>query len=244
MQTRNLRIGAALAAFASTLIAGGLAEAHISVASGVGFANATNEVAFGVGHGCNGHDTYKVVMDVPAGVTGLRTLTSDFGPATVTLDTAGNVKTVTWQKPLANLLPSDTAYYRLSARMKLPDAPYSSIYFKFHQTCRDAAGVEEVVDWVALPTNPAVPDGGVAVEPAAGLRIVPARVPGWNKYTLPAGAQVAAADMPAYFAGALIVWRGTQAYSPNPNVAAVIAITPGVTALNGLAAADVIWVKY
>ena len=161
MLIKHLRFGAALAAFASTLIADGLAEAHVSVASGVGFANATNEVAFGVGHGCNGHDTYKVVLDIPAGVTAVRTLTSDFGPATVTVDAMGNVTTVTWQKPLANLLPSDTAYYKLSARMRLPDAPYTSVYFKFHQTCRDSTGVEETVDWVGLPTDPAVPDGGV-----------------------------------------------------------------------------------
>jgi hypothetical protein len=41
------------------------------------------------------------------------------------------------------------------------------------------------------------------------------------------------------------VWKGTAAYSPNALVAAMIAMTSGVTALTGdLAVSDEIWVKY
>jgi hypothetical protein len=125
--------------------------------------------------------------------------------------------------------------------MKLPDAPFSTVYFKAHQTCRDTAGVEEVVEWVGLSSDP---DAGTAVEPAAPLRIVPARLPGWNKYTLPAGVQVGSAALPDYFVNALIVWKDTSAYSPNANTAALIGMTPGVTALTQLAPSDVIWVRF
>lgn len=234
----------ALLVLGAAVLVGSEARAHISVASGVGFADATTEVTFGVGHGCNDHDTYKVVIEIPAGVTGLRTLTSDFGPATVEKDAAGNVTKVTWQKPLANLLPADTAYYKLVARMKLPNKPFSTLYFPIHQTCRDMAGAEEVVDWVGLPTDAPVPDGGAEREPAAALRIVPPRVPGWNKYTLPAGVNIAAVDLPIYFVNALIVWKGTAAYSPNANIAARVGTTSGVTALTSLAAGDEVWVRF
>jgi uncharacterized protein YcnI len=81
------------------LTVAGLADAHISVPSGPGFANATQEIAFGVGHGCNGDDTFRVVMDIPAGVTSVRRLRSDFGAVSVTKDTQGNVTTVTCHEP-------------------------------------------------------------------------------------------------------------------------------------------------
>jgi hypothetical protein len=78
------------------------------------------------------------------------------------------------------------------------------------------------------------------VEPAPGLLIVPAHVPGWNKVTVPA----AVADLGVYFGDALIVWKGTAAFSANPATKDMIAGTPGVTALTSLAASDEIWVKY
>ena len=52
-------------------------------ASGPGFANTTQEVSFGVGHGCSGTDTYSVRIEIPAGVTSVRPETSDFGKTTV-----------------------------------------------------------------------------------------------------------------------------------------------------------------
>src|SRR3954453_5347611 len=87
-----------------------LAHAHIEVASGVAFSNTTQEVTFGVGHGCAGNETYKVTVDIPAGVTSVRAETSDFGKATVQKDMAGNIVSVTWQKALADALDADTNY--------------------------------------------------------------------------------------------------------------------------------------
>jgi uncharacterized protein YcnI len=218
------------------------AQAHISVASGSAVANASQEVVFGVGHGCTGVDTYRVKIDIPAGVTSVRTETSDFGPATIEKNSAGDTVSVTWQKPLANLLPEDTAYYKLVLRLKSPDKPFSTVYFPAHQTCRAPNGTLTVVSWIGLPSATPVPDGGTAPEPAPALNLVPAHFAGWNKYAVPSDL----ADLSVFFKDALIVWKGNQAYSANPATAALITSTAGVTALgsSSLRADDEIWVKY
>jgi periplasmic copper chaperone A len=178
-----------------------------------------------------------VKIDIPAGVTSVRPLTSDFGKATLERDGANNVTSVTWQKPDADLLAADDNYYKLTLRLKPPNAPFTKIYFPTHQTCRNAAGAETTVEWVGTPT---LPDGGpTAPEPAPTLVIMPARLPGWNKYPVP----VAIKDM-TLFKDALIVWSGTAAYSANPATSAQLKAEVGVTALTTIAAGSEIWVKY
>lgn len=225
--------GAAFAMIASA------ANAHIEVASGAAVANTTQVVTFGVGHGCSGADTYRVQIEIPTGVTSVRPMASDFGRATVETSSAGAVTSVTWQKSDTDALPADTSYYQLFLRLRPPDAPFTTIYFRAHQTCRSATGTLSVVDWVGLP-GATVPDGGTAPEPAAALNLVPAHLPGWNRYTV-------AQEIPTlatFFRDALIVWRGTSAYSINPNTTSLITTTPGVTALTALHPTDDIWVRY
>jgi uncharacterized protein YcnI len=231
------RTGQALLIGTAISLTAAIVDAHIEVASGPGFANTSQEITFGVGHGCSGMDTVSVKIDIPAGVTSVRTETSDFGKATVEKDMAGTVIAVTWTKPDADLLDSDTAYYKLTLRLKVPNAPFTTIFFPAHQTCKGPDGGTAVTDWIATMPSP---DGG-GPEPAPALRIVPARVAGWNKFTVPA----AIADLSVHFKDALIVWKGTTAaYSSNPVTADLITKTAGVTALTSLAANDEIWVKY
>jgi periplasmic copper chaperone A len=220
------------------LMFSGRALAHIEVDSGVAVSNATNEVVFSVGHGCSGNDTFKVVIDIPAGVTSVRPMRSDFAMPTVQKDGSGNVTNVTWQKPVSDALDTDILFYRLTLRFKTPDQPLSTLYFVAHQTCRAANGDLSVVDWSDLPTTPQNQQTG---NPAAALKLVPARMPGWNKFTVPA----AMTDLSVFFKDAVIVWKGTaSAYSANPNVASQITSTSGVTALTSLNAGDEVWVKY
>lgn len=226
---------AALLAGTGFFLAPALASAHVAVASGPGFANTTQEITFGVGHGCAGADTYSVKIDIPAGVTSVRTLTSDFGRATVEKDAAGNVTAVTWQKPDQNLLPGDTGYYKLTLRLKVPNAPFTTLYFPTHQTCKAGDGTITTVDWAAATETP--PEG---TEPAPALRIVPARKPGWNRFTVPK----ALTELSAFFGDAEIVWKGTAAYSSNTATTELATTTSGVTALTELQANDEIWVKY
>lgn len=214
------------------------AEAHIEVGSGPAVAGSTSEVAFNVGHGCSGADTYRVTIEIPAGVSSVRPMRSDFGKPTVEKDLAGTVTAVSWQKALTDALDADVAFYKLVVRLKTPNQPFTSLYFAIHQTCRAADGTLTTTDWVGLPTTP-VPDGGT-VEPAAALNLVPAHLPGWNKYTVAS----AISNLGVFFKDAQIVWKGTAAYSANANTAALIASTQGATTLTAISAGDEVWVKY
>jgi uncharacterized protein YcnI len=220
-----------------------IAEAHITVASGPGFANTTQEVGFGVGHGCSGSDTYRVRVEIPASVTSVRPMASDFGKPSVEKDATGAITAVVWQKADADALDTDLAYYKLVIRFKVPNQPFTTIYFPAHQTCRAADGGTSVVDWVGLPTTTPAVDGGAdagAPEPAPALVIVPARRSGWNKVVVP----VAVTDLASYLGDALIAWKGTAAYSGSPTTTDLIKATSGVTALTALGVNDEIWVKY
>jgi periplasmic copper chaperone A len=215
---------------AALLAASSPAAAHISISSGPATANKSSKITFSAGHGCEGgFDTMRVTVDIPASVTSVRALgNGDFEAPTLTKD--GDVVTaVTWEKDAADIRAADDGYYELTFRARIPDAAFSQVAFVVHQFCLDAEGAEIQVDW--------------AGEDAAHLVIVPSRLAGWNKYTL--GAAIAEADVPTFLGDAQIVWKGTAAYSPNPNIMALISSTPGVTAMTGdLAAGDELWVKY
>jgi periplasmic copper chaperone A len=229
MFARSLLVVAMLAAGAS------VAGAHPSIVSGPGFANKTQKITFGIGHGCEGADTIKIKIDIPAGVTSVRAVTSDFGRVSIT-KVGTNVTSVTWTKAVANELPEDLAFYELTIRARVADVPFTKIQFNVIQTCRDANGQPFDVPWDQPP-------GSTTGEPAPLLTVVPARTSGWNKFVLPVA--VTAADLPTYFGDALIAWKGTAAYSSNANTAAQIGATTGVTMLaTDLAAADEIWVRY
>lgn len=210
------------------LMFGSAAWAHVH-AEGPAFAGTTQELSFGVGHGCSGADTMKVVLEIPAEVTTVRAANGNLGTASVQKDSGtGLVTSVTWQKDVSQVLATDDNFYNLNIRIKVPNAPFSMLHFVAHQTCRAADGTETTVNW----------DG--TEQEAPEVLVLPARQPGWNKYTVPA----AVSDLSMYFGDAAIVWKGTAAWSPNANTTAQIAATKGVTALSSLAANDEVWVKY
>jgi uncharacterized protein YcnI len=224
--------GILFAAAISTIPA--IAAAHVGVSSGPGYANATQMIKFGVGHGCEGLDTYSIKMDIPAGVTSVRAMPSDFGKMTMEKDAAGSVKSVTWTRTQQDLLSEDLGYYELAIRAKLPDTAFTTIYFPTHQYCIGGDGGMVVTDWVG--TDPA----DMTAEPAPGVKVVPQRKAGWNKIIV---AQ-ATTDLAGFFPDAVIVWKGSAAYSPNTTTTELIKTTAGVTALTSLAKDDEVWVKY
>ena len=170
----------------------------------------------------------------------MRPMRSDFGKVTVEKDGAGTITAVVWQKADADALDADTSFYKLVVRLKTPDKPLTSLYFVAHQTCRAMGGALTTVDW-SMKAGDAVPDGGES-EPAPELFLVPAHKPGWNKLT----AAQAVTNLAAYFADALIVWKGSAAYSANPATVAQIKAEAGsgVTELTELEANDDVWVRY
>lgn len=214
-----------------------LALGHVSVTSGNGIANTTQEVSLGVGHGCEGADTLSVRTTIPAGVTGVRALTSDFGKATVGLNDAGFASSITWERPASEVMAVDTNYYKLVMRVKLPNAPFTVLYFPTDQTCLQSDGGTLVTPWT---NTSGMPPGPTDPEPAPAVAIVPPHKPGWNKLTVP----VAVDNLALFFSDAQIVWKGNQAFSPNASVTELIAATAGVSGLGALAAGDEIWVKY
>jgi len=211
------------------------AQAHVSIASGPAFANVSQEVAFGVGHGCAGADTVRVQVEIPAGVSSVRPEPSDFGQVDVETDATGAVVSVTWTKSDENVLDADTQYYKLLLRLKAPNEPFSIAYLPAHQTCRAADGSETTVDWVGID-EPA----HSTIEPAPALYILPARFPGWNEFTV----DTAIDDLEGFFGDAVIVWSGTKAFSINPATTQLIGGTADVSALTAIAAGERIWVKY
>lgn len=216
------------------------ASAHVSLASGPGFATTTQEITFGVGHGCAGADTVSVRVEIPPSVSSVRVANNNLGKATVETDaTTGSVKAVTWQKPDTEVLASDVNYYQLSLRIKVPDMPFATVVFPAYQTCRSGTGVVTTVKWTAT-SEPSADAGADAPEIAPQLLVLPKRQTGWNKYTVP----VAVADLNAVFGDALIVWKDAAAFSTNAVTKDLIAATPGVTKLTALAPGDVVWVKY
>lgn len=237
MQRASLAAFVAVTAFSFTV------TAHPTVASGPAAANKSQKITFQLGHGCDGADTTKIKISMPAGITSVRGMFSDFGAPTLQRDpnnnnNTTNVQSVTWTKPAddSTLLDSDFGFYEFTFRARVADVPFTQLQFNIEQTCKSAGGVVSVVQWDQPP-------GATTGEPAAMLKVVPSRISGWNKITLTRA--VAAADLPTYFGDAQIVWRGTEAYSPNANTMEMIQGTTGVTVLStDLAIDDEIWVKY
>lgn len=230
MRYRNL-VAAAMAGGAMLWFAPA-AFGHIAV-GGPGFAGQSQVLTFEVSHGCAGADTYSLEIHLPAEVTSVRAMASaEFGDPTVVYDAAEIPTSVVWDKTTAKDV--DDQYYEVKIRIKVPDAPFTTLYFPATQKCRAADGTETTVEWSALPT-----DTGDE-EPAPALAIVPARGAGWNKYTVPAAID----DLASYFSDAQIVWAGNAAYSANPTTMELIAGEDDVDVLTTIPAATEIWVKY
>ncbi len=228
----SMQVGALAAATILSLSSSG--SAHVSIASGPGFANTTQEITFGVGHGCDGKDTLSVRVELPPEVLSVRAERSDLGAPQIETDAAGVVTAVTWEKSSEELLSADTHYYKLTLRLKVPDQPFTTLYFPSYQTCLTEDGAAQTVEWIA--TDPEATDQ----EPAPALAILPKRFAGWNEFSVTEDIT----DLAQFFGDALIVWQGESAYSTNPSTAKPIASTPGVSELALIAAGDTVWVKY
>ena len=225
-------------ALAATSLSPGSAAAHVGAVPATVTANATSEIHFAVGHGCENADTLSIKVDIPAGVTGVRGMPNEFGKLKVERDAALNIVAVSWTRTAADLSATDDNFYKLGIRAKLPDAPFTRVFFPVHQVCQKPDGTQIKADWVStLPS-----EGESGPKPAASVFVLPARKPGWNKYTLPVA--VGAADLEKVFGDAQIVWKGTAAYSANPATVEQVKATAGTTVLTALAAGDEIWVKY
>jgi periplasmic copper chaperone A len=220
----------------SILFTASTAIAHPTVSNGAATANKGSQlIKFGLGHGCDGADTIALRIDIPAGVTSVRGLPSDFGNATYTKSGTA-VTSVTWRKTDADLQAEDNSFYEFTIRARIADVPFTRIQFNITQTCKLPGGAEVVVLWDQPPES-------TTGEPAAMLTVLPARIAGWNRFTVPA--TIPEADYGIWFSDAQIVWAGTKAFSSNAITMTQIGATQGVTALTGdIAAGTELLVKY
>ncbi|MDC0711939.1 YcnI family protein [Stigmatella sp. ncwal1] len=216
------------------------AEAHVSVLSGPVIAGNNQELTFNVPHGCSGADTFRIEVRIPAGVTSVRPLDSMFGKAVLSKDAEGVLKSVVWTKPAADVLPGDTHLYRVSLSALLPSTPFTTLFFPTIQSCRAADGTESVVEWTAASTDHDHGGGTPpTTNPAPFVFLLPARSPGWNKYTVDQHVH----DL-SVFKDAQIVWTGNTAYSANPLVLSLIEKEQGTQVLKEIHPGTEIWVKY
>jgi periplasmic copper chaperone A len=195
-----------------------------------------------VSHGCDGADTSRMRVRIPAGVTGVKPVDSVFGKAELEKDAAGNVTAVTWTRAAADVRAVDTHYFHLGLRMRLPSKPFTTLSFPTTQTCRAADGTETTVEWSGTDGggHSHDPDAGTStVNPAPSLYLLPTRLPGWNQYTVEEHVH----DL-TVFKDALIVWSESRAYSFNPVTQALIDKEPGTQKLTEIHPGTVIWVKY
>lgn len=212
------------------------AFAHVSVA-GPGYAGQSSVLTFAIGHGCEGADTVGLEISIPKEVSSVRAMPSVFGALEVKTDDTGAVTSVSWTKDNARAV--DDSYYLMAIRMKLPDAPFTTILFPAKQLCRKADGTESTVEWRATAEEIAAAKAGEEPEPAPSLVIMPLHAPGWNKLTT----ATAIEDL-SIFDDAEIVWVGDAAYSGNPTTSELIEDEDGVEPLTKIAAGAEIWVRY
>lgn len=228
-----LRLSRPVAFSAVSALTLGLAApafSHVGV-SGPASAGKTEIVTFSIGHGCEGADTVRVEIEIPASVTAVRALPSSFGEAEIEKDASGRVTSVAWTKD--NAREADDHYYSFSLRIAVPDEPFTGLPFPTTQVCRDSEGEESSHEWHEPP------GGDPEADPAPVLRIVPAKYPGWNKLTV-----TSAINDLSYFNDAQIVWQGNKAWSPNPTTKELIQNEEGVEELTAIDAGATIWVKY
>lgn len=230
-----------LAAF-GCLMSTNLAHAHVGFSSATAPANTTIEASFDVGHGCEGLDTYSVKITIPSGVTGLRVVEhQSFATVTVEKDASDAIKSVTFTKAQSAVRAADDAFYKILLRFKLPNAPFTRVLFPTLQVCKSQDGTKvSNRDWAAEEET-TLPDGGT-LDPAPALILVPARVPGWNKFT--AAGDIAKFTVDKLYKDALIVWASDAAYSSNPTTMAQIKAEDGVEVLETIQPGTEFWVKY
>ena len=207
-------------------------------------AAASQEVVLKVGHGCEGADTSKIELQIPEGVTAVRPMhAADFGKAVLTKDdTTGNVTAVTWAKADEDVLAEDSHLYKFTVSLRLPERPFTRIFFPVIQTCRTSAGEDVVVEWTSADAGHGGHGGHGGHEgpnPAASLFLMPPVKPGWNRFTVNEHVH----DL-TVFDDALIVWSGKAAYSSNARTRELISNEPDVQSLAEIHPGMEIWLKY
>ncbi len=236
----------------SGLSVSGVAHAHVTATVvGPALAGTTVELNLNVPHGCEGTDSYEVQVTLPAEFNPEvaapahpappRPMDNVFGPA-VPVSNVDRTTTVTWTRTSKEAVhPGDTHFYKFVVRVKLPAAPFTTLYFPTVQTCLDVDGEPTLeARWTAVGGSHDHGSESVSEEGAApSLFILPTRAPGWNKYMVNEHVH----DF-TVFRDAEIVWAGNKAYSVNAETVKLIEADAESELLDAIHPGTEIWVKY
>lgn len=203
-------------------------QAHVSFSVNAATAGRSFVASASIPHGCTisegsnagSYDTYKVRIELPEGITA-RPMHSSLGNASI--ETSAGETHLVWEKPIGNVELSDTHFYRLEFRFSVPNTPLTSLTFRTTQYCSDGEQEVATVVWE---------EGD-----APSIKVLPARAPGWNKYT--AQTDISLEMLQRYFSDAQIVWAGNNAYSANSATAELI-----TSPITSISAGTEYWVKY
>ena len=211
------------------------------------------ELVLTIPHGCpiaGGSveaDTYKFQVTTPPAFTGPRAIIDGVFGAPARTGNADGSTTFTWTKigngggdafDAPGL--ADNQSHRVGLR-----GSFAATAASPSDPSQDLS-----VDWSTY--------GSPATNESPNVRVLPARAPGWNSHTLPAGVAATPTTpaavsnfVKAFFADAQIVWVGKAAYSPNADATARIqALVAKDTSYSelvnkaSLSSTDVLWVKY
>ena len=230
---------------ASSYLLTAAVQAHVGVASGPHYANQTSIVELSIPHGCTdevsgSEDTIRIVAKVPSSITSVAAIDAVFGQATsVSIEGEHSYNEITWVKTAGTERESDTQYYKVSFRGKLPDSDFATVFIPTTQYCTNDSEEEISVSW-DVETSGHGHHGGGEGNPAPSLMVMPTRAPGWNQYTT--GEDQHLHDM-SIFKDAEIVWWDDAAYSSNPVTQQLIE-AEGKAALSEIHNGASFWVKY
>lgn len=173
MTTTLLRAAAAAAVLLA--VSGGVSLAHVSLDAPAAPAGSTYKAVFGIGHGCDGSPTTTVRVQIPLGVTAVKPVPKSGweiaivrGPfAKPFQDANGNtvsegVTEVMWTGGSL----SDEHFDEFAMRLRLPNAPDTTLYFPVTQEC-----VQGALHWDQIP-GPGQDAHGL-MHPAAQIRLLP-----------------------------------------------------------------------
>jgi uncharacterized protein YcnI len=151
------------------------ASAHVTARPDEATAGAYFQVAFNVGHGCDGSATTAIRVKIPEGVLAVKPQmkpgwTVEIKQRTLTAPQPGlhgktfteTVDEVSWR---GGPLP-DSLYDTFGLNLKLPDTPGQTLYFPVVQECEK--GVNR---WIEIPEPGQSADK--LHEPAPGVRLKP-----------------------------------------------------------------------
>ncbi|WP_170252824.1 DUF1775 domain-containing protein [Colwellia echini] len=230
---------------ASSCMVAAAAQAHVSIASGPHFVNKSSIIELSIPHGCTdevsgSEDTVRIVAKVPSSITSVYAIDAVFGQATVVaMEGEHSYNEITWVKAAGTERDSDTQYYKVSFRGKLPDAAFSTVFIPTTQYCINDSEQEISVSW-DVESGGHDHSSSTEGNPAPSLMVMPARSPGWNQYTT--GTDQHLHDM-SIFNDAEIVWWDDAAYSSN-TVTQELIEAEGKSTLSEIHDNASFWVKY